>query len=347
MSRTAVVLFNLGGPDDLNSVKPFLFNLFYDRAIIDLPNPMRYMLATLISTLRGSKARGIYQKLGGKSPILSHTAAQSDALEKRLAEKKLATSGEYKVFFSMRYWHPMSRVVAKKVKAYDPDHIILLPLYPHYSTTTSGSSYNDWNAACKKEGMDKPTSFICCYPTDKHFIAAHTRQIKDAYWKASEDEKPRILFSAHGLPEKIIEAGDPYQMQIEKTAQSIVELLAIDDLDYVVCYQSKVGRLKWIGPSTEEEIERAGNDKLPIVVVPIAFVSEHSETLVELDIDYRKLAEEKQVPSYWRVPALGVDSLFIDALAELCLNVKNDELICPAGKTRFCQGSFSLCACAL
>jgi len=263
---------------------------------------------------------------------------------KKLTEKK--NGSEYKVFVSMRYWHPMSPVVAKKVKAYDPEHIILLPLYPQYSTTTTGSSFEDWSASCKKEGLEKPSSFICCYPNDKHFIAAHARTIKDMYWKASEEEKPRILFSAHGLPEKTIEGGDPYQMQVEKTAQAIVDLLAIDDLDYAVCYQSRVGSLKWIGPSTAEETERAGKDKVPVVVVPIAFVSEHSETLVELDLDYRKLAEDKQVPSYWRVPALSVDPLFIDALAELCLNVNKEESMAPAGKIRFCPGSFSQCACA-
>ena len=340
MKRTAVVLFNLGGPDSLTSVRPFLFNLFYDPAIIRVPNPMRWLIATAISTLRSSKARGIYQKMGGKSPILPQTVSQADALEKILSAK-----GNYKVFVSMRYWHPMSNVVAKKVKAYDPDEIILLPLYPQYSTTTTGSSFEDWEQACKKEGIDKPTTSICCYPTDNHFIAAHARLVKDSYWKAAEDEKPRILFSAHGLPEKVIEDGDPYQMQVEKTAQAIVQLLAIDDLDYTVCYQSRVGRMKWIGPSTEEEIERAGQDKVPVVVVPIAFVSEHSETLVELDIDYRKLAEEKQVPAYWRVPALSSDALFIDALAQLCLNLERSGEVTSSIKGRFCQGMYTQCAC--
>lgn len=342
MSRTAVVLFNLGGPDNPEAVRPFLFNLFYDPAIISLPNPFRLCLAWLISTLRTKKAQGIYEKMGGKSPILKQTIDQAEALEKKLAGK-----GEYKTFVSMRYWHPMSRVVVKKVKAFDPEHIILLPLYPQYSGTTTGSSFGDWEKSCKKEGLDKPTTSICCYPTDRHFIAAHAHLIRDTYWKAAENEKPRILFSAHGLPEKVIEGGDPYQMQVEKTAHAIIQLMAIDELDHVVCYQSKVGRMKWIGPSTEEEIERAGHDKVPVVVVPIAFVSEHSETLVELDMDYRRLAEEKQVPGYWRVPALSANAMFIEALAELCSSVtKDDTGICPAGKTRFCPAAFSGCACA-
>lgn len=342
MSRTAVVLFNLGGPDQLGSVRPFLFNLFYDRAIIRLPNPARFVLAWCIARARKKRAQAIYEKMGGNSPLLSQTIEQAEALEKRLSEE-----GEYKLFISMRYWHPMSRVVAKKVKAYDPDHIILLPLYPHYSSTTTGSSFRDWEKSCKKEGLAKPTTAICCYPTDNHFIAAHAQRIRDMYWKASENDRPRLLFSAHGLPENVVDSGDPYQMQVEKTAHAIVQLLAIDGLDYAVCYQSRVGRLKWIGPSTEEEIERAGKDKVPVVVVPIAFVSEHAETLVELDIDYRQLAQDKQVPAYWRVPALCADSLFIDALAGMCLAVgKNDTGICAAGKMRFCPASFSGCAYA-
>lgn len=346
MARTAVVLFNLGGPDSLKAVKPFLFNLFNDPAIISLPNPFRWLLAKFISGTRAKKAIGIYQKLGGKSPIFDQTNAQAEALQKLLATK-ISTKGEYKVFFSMRYWHPMSSVVVKKVKAYEPDHIILLPLYPQFSTTTTGSSFNDWQEACSKEGLNTPTTSICCYPTDNSFIASHVKLIKEIYWKASETHKPRVLFSAHGLPEKVIEKGDPYQMQVEKTAKAIVDLMAIDDLDYTICYQSRVGRLKWIGPYTEDEIERAGKDGVPVVVVPIAFVSEHSETLVELDIDYRELASEKKIPSYWRVPALCTEGFFIDALANLCWNIEREDKICPAGKTRFCPRSFSECPCVV
>lgn len=329
MSKTAVILFNLGGPDSLKSVKPFLFNLFNDPAIMEMSAPMRYLVAKFISFRRAPKARGIYQSMGGKSPILDLTLAQASALEKQLRK-----NGEYKVFVSMRYWHPMSDMVAKNVKAYRPDNIILLPLYPQFSRTTTGSSLADWERAAQKVGLNVPTSTVCCYPDDKGFIASHVSQIREAYWKAAEGGQPRILFSAHGLPEKFIQSGDPYQKQVEKTVAAITQILSVENLDYAICYQSKVGRLKWIGPSTEEEIIRAGKDSVPVVVVPVAFVSEHSETLVELDIDYRKLAEEHNVVGYYRVPALGTDSYFIDTLAELCRKaVKHSDgeskLYCP------------------
>mgnify|MGYP000897749456 CR=1 FL=1 len=266
--KTAVILFNLGGPDSLKAVRPFLFNLFKDPAIITLANPIRLLIAWLISSRRSGKAKGIYAQMGGKSPILELTQQQANALEERL--NKL---GNYKVFVSMRYWHPMSDVVAKNVAQYDPDKIILLPLYPQYSTTTTASSFANWDKACEKIALKKPTSKICCYPTEHNFVAAHARLIRDAYWKAAEAGKPRILFSAHGLPEKTVAGGDPYQFQVEKTVAGIVQILSVDQVDYSVCYQSRVGPLKWIGPSTEEEIERAGKDGVPIVVVPVAFVS--------------------------------------------------------------------------
>lgn len=340
MAKTAVVLFNLGGPDELKAVKPFLFNLFNDRAIIDLPQPARWLLAKLISSRRARKARGIYQQMGGKSPILSQTAAQAEVLEKKLKAK-----GDYKVFVCMRYWHPMSDIVVKNVKAYNPDEILLLPLYPQYSTTTTASSFTHWEKAAVANGLDKKTTRICCYPSDLGFIAAHVKLIRDTYWKAADSGKPRILFSAHGLPEKVIAGGDPYQWQVEKTVAGIVQILSIDEVDYSICYQSRVGPLKWIGPSTEDEIKRAGNDKVPVVVVPVAFVSEHSETLVELDIEYRHLAQVYSVPSYWRVPALGDDPMFIDALADLCLKHDRGEKICSHTNGRFCDYNFSKCPC--
>jgi ferrochelatase len=222
----------------------------------------------------------------------------------------------------MRYWNPMSDIVVKNVKAYGPDRVILLPLYPQYSTTTTESSLNDWKRAAEKADLNVPTSIVPAFYQDRGFISAHVKLIREAYWRASEYGKPRVLFSAHGLPEKIIEAGDPYQQQVEKTVASVVQILSIDELDHSLSYQSRVGPLKWIGPSTEEAIAKAGGDKVPLVVVPIAFVSEHSETLVELDIDYRHIAQEEGVPDYCRVPALGVEPLFIDSLAALCRNAK-------------------------
>lgn len=330
MKKTAVILFNLGGPDSLKAVRPFLFNLFNDRAIIDLPQPLRFFVATMISLLRAKKARAIYQHLGGKSPIYELTAAQAEALEKQLRAK-----GDYKVFVCMRHWHPMSKIVVKKVKNYAPDQVILLPLYPQYSTTTTGSAFTEWQRAARKYGLDVPTTEITSYPTDRGFIAAHVKLIRDMYWKASENGTPRILFSAHGLPEKIIEAGDPYQEQVEQTVAAIVQVLAIDGIDYRICYQSRVGKLKWIGPETSAEIINAGADGVPVLVVPVSFVSEHSETLVELDVEFRHLAELHSVPGFWRVPALGTEELFIEALADLCLHAKAHEPVLSFEDSRF------------
>jgi ferrochelatase len=307
MSRKAVILFNLGGPDSPEAVQPFLFNLFNDPAIISVPNPMRYFLAKLISSRRAPKAQEIYKYIGGKSPILENTNAQAQALEAALGE-------EYKTFVCMRYWHPMSDDVAQRVNDYNPDEIILLPLYPQFSTTTTHSSMNDWNRACRKIKLECPTRSICCYPTQKDFIFAQADLVRKAYESASLLGTPRVLFSAHGLPEKIIAKGDPYQWQVEQTTLKVVEALDIHGLDFVNCYQSRVGPLKWIGPSTEDEIVRAKKDNVPIVLVPIAFVSEHSETLVELDIEYRHLAGES---GYFRVPTVSLAPHFIEGLKAL------------------------------
>jgi len=311
--KTAVIIFNLGGPDEQKAVKPFLFNLFYDPAIIRLPKAPRWLVAKMISNLRARKAKKIYKQIGGKSPILEQTARQAEALENLLKDK-----GEYKLFTCMRYWHPMSDIVVKNVKNYAPERIILLPLYPQYSTTTTQSSFDDWERAAAHVGLNVPTTKIHSYPADLAFVAAHAKLIKDAYWKASEHGKPRVLFSAHGLPEKIVKAGDPYQKQVEQTVAAIVQILAIEGLDFRICYQSRVGPMKWIGPSTEHEISHAGKENLPLLVVPVSFVSEHSETLVELDIDYRQLAEKAGAADYVRVPALCAEPLFIEALADLC-----------------------------
>lgn len=299
--KKAVILLNLGGPDSLQSVKPFLFNLFNDRAIIGLPQPFRYLLAKLISGGREKKAQGIYANLGGKSPLLELTQAQADALQQKLGN-------EYKVFVCMRYWHPMSAEVAKQVREYAPDEIILLPLYPQYSSTTTGSSINDF----RRSYGDANYKTVMCYPLEEKFIAAHVELIKPQL-EANPDA--RILFSAHGLPQKVIDAGDPYEFQVEYTSVAVAEKLGATD--WMICYQSKVGKLQWLEPSTEDEIKRAGADGKDVIIVPIAFVSEHSETLVELDIQFRDLAKEMGVKKYIRIPALGTHPLFIEALANV------------------------------
>jgi ferrochelatase len=312
MRRVAVVLFNLGGPDGPDAVKPFLFNLFNDPAIIGLPNPLRWLVAKLISTRRAPVAREIYAHLGGGSPLLGLTREQATALEAALT----GGDDEFKAFVCMRYWHPMSDAVAAEVKVYKPDEIVLLPLYPQFSTTTSASSLKDWRRAAAAAGLDAPTRTVCCYPTDRGWIQAQAALVQGALADAPAGTPARVLFSAHGLPKKVVDAGDPYQWQVERTAAAVAAELA-SGTDWNVCYQSRVGPLEWIGPSTEAELERAAKDGIGVVVVPIAFVSEHSETLVELDIEYRERADHLGIPFYIRVPAVGTESAFIDGLAAI------------------------------
>lgn len=341
--KAAVVLFNLGGPDSLDAVQPFLFNLFNDPAIIGLPNPFRRMLATLISRRRAPTAKHIYEEIGGKSPILENTLAQARALE-----ASLAGHGNVKVFTAMRYWHPRAEEVVTQVKHFAPDHIILLPLYPQFSTTTTGSSLKEWYAQAKKQGLEVPVSAICCYPKHPEFIKAHAQLIRTYYQEAAGSGTPRILFSAHGLPEKIIRRGDPYQAQVEATTHAILAELAasgIHNPDYVNCYQSRVGPLKWIGPATTDELLRAGRDRVPVVLVPVAFISEHSETLVELDIEYAELAHANGVDRYYRVPTLSVQAHFIAALADICLKARGDVALTSDTGVRHCAASLKQCPC--
>ena len=304
--KIAIILFNLGGPDSLEAVQPFLRNLFSDPAIISLPAWLRLPLARFIASRRTPKALGIYEKIGGGSPIVGQTEAQARALEEALGREH-----EWRGYVCMRYWHPMTERVVESVRRFAPDRIVLLPLYPQYSTTTTASSFNAWKKAAT---FKVPTVEIESYHTEPGFIRASIELVKQGLADAG-DGSVRVLFSAHGLPEKVIRKGDPYQRQIEETASAIAEHL--DGADWSVCYQSRVGPLKWIGPSTESEIRRAAADKKNIVLYPLSFVSEHSETLVELDIDYRHLAEQAGVAKYVRVPAVGTHPQFIHGLANL------------------------------
>ncbi|MFZ4540945.1 MAG: ferrochelatase [Rickettsiales bacterium] len=338
--KTAVVLFNLGGPDAPASVQPFLFNLFNDPAIIGLPQLFRRPLASFISHRRAPVAQGIYEEMGGKSPILENTEAQKHALE-----ASLSGHGDVKVFVAMRYWHPMSDDVAKQVQQFAPDHIILLPLYPHFSTTTTGSSFTDWDRAAEKIKLKTPTSKVCCYPTHAEFIKAHAMLLRTYYQEAARFGTPRILFSAHGLPEKIVKSGDPYQSHIEATTQAVLKELDMPNIDYVNCYQSRVGPMKWITPATTDELLRAGFEKKPVVLVPIAFVSEHSETLVELDIEYAELAHANGVDHYYRVPTLSTQAHFIAALTDICLRLTTDTQLAPEPGGRRCAPEWKQCPC--
>jgi ferrochelatase len=334
--KKAVILFNLGGPDKLESVEPFLFNLFNDPAIINIPSIFRYPLAKFISKKRAPIAKNIYKEIGNKSPILELTQNQAKSLENNLLKK-----GNYKCFIVMRCWHPRASNVIKKVREYNPEEIILLPLYPQYSTSTSGSSINEWCDLCKKENYNVKTKTICCYPTENNFIASHISLINKTL-KVIEDNNFKLIFSAHGLPMSKIKKGDPYQWQVEETVKKIMSNLENKNLNYVISYQSRVGPLKWIGPLTNEAIIKHSKEKKGIVIVPIAFVSEHSETLVELDIEYKKLAEKNGCSFYKRVAALGTEKNFIKGLTELVLKQETRGNFIS---TSMCPNKYVKCPC--
>ena len=339
--RKAVILFNLGGPDKLANVEPFLFNLFNDPAILNLPSFFRYPLAKLIANRRAPIAKKIYSELGGSSPILELTERQALALEFKLNNDD--NLSDYKCFIVMRCWHPRAENVVKKVINYKPDEIILMPLYPQFSAATSGSSIKEWQDICVKNSYKVKTSTICCYPTDENFIKAHSNEILK---KIEGLENLKLIFSAHGLPEKNIKRGDPYQWQVEQSVDKIVKSLNIKDLNWILSYQSRVGPLKWIGPSTEDIIVENSKLGKHIVLVPIAFVSEHSETLVELDIEYKELAVKNGCKNYSRVPALGTNEYYIKAMSNLIINKQdydfNGELFPPKLQ---CPNQFKKCPC--
>ncbi|MBM3568983.1 MAG: ferrochelatase [Alphaproteobacteria bacterium] len=337
MSATAVVLFNLGAPDRPEAVRPFLGNLFSDPAIIAAPDWIRGSLARFIAWRRAGKARAVYDRLGGGSPLLANTRRQAAALEAALG------SG-FKVFVAMRYWHPRAVEVAREVKAMAPARVVLLPLYPQFSGTTSGSSLAEWRQAAAAAGIAAPSSFVCCYPEDRDWVAALAETIAPLLDQAAKVGAARLLLSAHGLPRRVVERGDPYQFQVERTARAVVAALGRKGLDWSVCYQSRVGPLRWIEPYAEAELARAGRDRVPVVLAPIAFVSEHSETLVELDRSYRDLALAAGVPLYLRAPAVAEAPTFIRALAGLVrAAVKREGVFCPSGR-RLCPDDRAACA---
>jgi ferrochelatase len=342
----AVVLLNLGGPDSPEAVWPFLVNLFTDPAILRTPNFLRPLLARLIAWRRLKPALANYALLGGKSPLLEITEGQAASLEAALAVKEPEV--EHKCFIAMRYWHPLSGETARMVKAWGPDEVLLIPLYLQYSTTTTGSSITAWNEACAAAELSCPASILCCYHSDAGFAQATARIVKAGYEKARavlpEGTGLRVLFSAHGLPQAIVQAGDPYQWQVEQTVAAVIAALDIPDLDHGVCYQSRATPQKWIGPSTDEEVERAAREKVAVLICPIAFVSEHSETLVELDVEYRHLGEKLGIPGYFRVPAQNAEAGFIDALADLTRRTQHSaRALCSFAGARQCPRQHTDC----
>jgi ferrochelatase len=339
------VLFNLGGPDSLASVRPFLINLFTDPAILRVPFFIRPFLSRLIAWLRVKPATENYKLMGGKSPLLDLTLEQAAALEAALPDLQA------RCFVAMRYWHPFSRETARAVRAWNPDQIVLLPLYPHYSTTTTGSSLTAWRDAAARAGLAKPTLTLCCYPLDEAFVASTAAITRRAYAQAQADNaaahagRPiRVLFSAHGLPQVIVDRGDPYRFQVEATAQAIAETLAVPGLDWRVCFQSRATPQQWLEPSIEQELRKAAADQVGVLVVPIAFVSDHSETLVELDIEYGEMAHDLSIPGYYRAPAQNSDPGFIQALATLVRGrLTHPPGTCSHAGARICPKAYSDC----
>jgi len=337
--KIAVVLFNLGGPDGPEAVRPFLRNLFSDPAIIRAPAWLRWIIAELISRLRARMAVRNYAHMGGASPLNAETKAQADALAAELARRRPAD--ETRVFTAMRYWRPLTETAAAEVAAFAPEELVLLPLYPQYSTTTTASSLAAWARAYAGAGRQRA---VCCYFDAPGLVEAHAALIRRA-WEAAGAPKPvRLLFSAHGLPQRISDSGDPYRWQVEQTCAAVAARLG-DGWDWRLCFQSRVGPTRWIGPETLAEIEAAGRAGLGVVVDPIAFVSEHVETLVELDRDYADAARRAGAQPYIRVPALGTHPRFIEALADLV-----DGALASAGDTQAggasCPADAARCALA-
>jgi ferrochelatase len=335
--RIAVVLFNLGGPDSLAAVRPFLFNLFSDPAIIGGPAIVRYPLAALLAGLRARLARANYARMGGASPLSPETERQAAALKARLAAALPDCIVE--VVIAMRYWRPFAADAAAAVEAFAPDEIVLLPLYPQFSTTTTASSLTAWAAAYRGPGGARA---VCCYPAAGALAEAHAERIETAWAAAGNPAPVRLIFSAHGLPERVVDAGDPYQAQVEATAAAVAERLG-GTWDWRIAYQSRVGPLKWLGPTTLESIDAAVADGVGVVICPIAFVSEHIETLVELDHDYRLHAEAMGCTAYVRAPALGVEAGFIEALAEIVSGALGRPGGAGPGSPFTCAASWSKC----
>lgn len=334
--RVAVILFNLGGPDEPEAVRPFLFNLFNDAAIIGLPQPFRFLLAQLISRTREKTAQENYAHMGGRSPLVPETQKQADALEHELAKR--VPNVTFKCFLAMRYWKPFTQDAARAAKLWGATDAILLPLYPQFSSTTTASSLKQW-----RKHSDLPASTLCCYPAGATFAEAHADAILQAWKDAGSPANPRVLFSAHGLPQRVVDRGDPYQWQVEQTAAAVRAKLPAT-WETRVSYQSRVGPLQWIGPSTDDEVRAAGTENRGLIVSPIAFVSDHVETLVELDIEYAQLALEAGVPFYLRAPALGAAPRFIAALADLAERALDapGKLQSESGG-RLCPARFGLC----
>lgn len=348
-TKTAVVLFHLGEPNTSKTITPFLFNFFHDKARLKLPQPFRFILAKILSSRKEKPMQNIYQSIAGKSPLLSHTLEQSHSLERELSH-----FGNFKTFIVMRYIQPFAHEVVEKVLAYNPDEIILLPLYPQFSTLTSEVSLHDFaKRITKKAPKTVPLKFICCYPDNADFIKSHALLIKQTIRQLYHDNLHdfEFLFSAHGVPQKIIN-GDPYLFHIRKTTEKIVEHLAellktdTQSIDHQICFQCTLEAKHCRAPSLDVALRKAIiNRKIP-VIIPITFVSENINTLAKLDIEHQKIVAKLGAQHYVRVPALNADGHFITALTKICTYASKETASkCFSGqkKDRLCPATFNKC----
>jgi ferrochelatase len=315
-SRSAVVLLQLGGPDSLGAVEPFLYNLFCDPDIIDLPLAFlfRKPLARLISRGRAPRVQDYYRHIGGRSPIAKLTQRQVVALERRLG-----ATVDAGVRMAMRYWHPFTENAVRKLQAAGVERVVLLPLYPQYSRSTTGSSVNEWRRTAANVGYAPDVRIVEEYCDHPLFIRAIVEQIQIALRRipVADRRKVHLVFSAHGTPMKLVRQGDPYQSQVERTRDAVVRQ-GMFDLPHTLCYQSKVGPQKWLEPSLTGTVQKLGADGVShLLVVPLAFVSNHIETLWEINMEIRHLAKSRGIRYFDMMPALHTNPSFIGALAEL------------------------------
>ena len=311
--KIAVVLFQLGGPDSQAAVEPFLYNLFCDPDIINFPGAFlaRKLIAKLISTTRSKVVGQHYMEIGGASPIRRLTEQQARALEVALKPHISARS-----IIAMRYWHPNTAEAIASLDREPYDELVLLPLYPHYSFATTRSSVNEWNRQYKPT---TPVKIIDHFYDHPDYIAAIVERINSVLAEIKRPDEIHLVFSAHGLPLALVEKGDPYPKQIEETVQMVRELGAWPN-PHVLCYQSRVGPQKWLQPSLTTTIEQMAHNGIKrILVIPISFLTEHIETLHEINVEARVEAESLGITEFHMMPALNDSPLLIRALADLIL----------------------------
>ncbi|MUL36717.1 ferrochelatase [Gloeocapsopsis dulcis] len=317
MGRIGVLLLNLGGPDQLEDVGPFLFNLFSDPEIIRLPfSWLQKPLAWFISTRRTKLSQENYRQIGGGSPLRQITEEQAAALEKQLR----AQGHEAKVYVGMRYWHPFTEEAIARIKRDNIERLVILPLYPQFSISTSGSSFRLlqrlWQEDPKLEKIEY--TVIPSWYKQPRYLQAMAQLIAQELDQFSNSDAVHVFFSAHGVPKSYVEeAGDPYQQEIEECTALIMQTLNRPN-PHTLAYQSRVGPVEWLQPYTEDALKELGSQGVKdIAVVPISFVSEHIETLQEIDIEYREVAEEAGIHNFRRVPALNTHPIFIQAMVDL------------------------------